>query len=91
MLVRLCANGKVTIPEELCDGLDEDTILDVVRREDGVIELRPRGEIDPEQRWYWSEPWQRMEREARADYAAGRFKTYDGVEELLAGLDADAG
>lgn len=89
MLVRVYEHGTVTIPEELRDGLDEDSLLEVVRRGDGVIELRPQGAIDADQRWYWSARWQQMEHEARADYTASRFRTYDNVEAFLAGLDAD--
>jgi len=90
MLVKLCKSGNVILPKEFRDGLDEDSLVDVVRRDDGVIELRPRGKIDPSQRWYWSERWQQMEREAREDYAAGRFTTYGTVEEFLHGLDTHA-
>ncbi|MGH2354292.1 MAG: AbrB/MazE/SpoVT family DNA-binding domain-containing protein [Chloroflexota bacterium] len=80
--------GTVTLPEELRNGLDETSLLEVVRRDDGVIELRPHGRIDPEQAWFWTERWQQMEREADADFAAGRYKTYDDVECFLADLEA---
>lgn len=89
MLVKLREHGTVTLPEEIRDGLESDALFDAVRRDDGVIELRPHGGIDPSQRWYWSEQWQRMEQEARAEYEAGRFKRYESVEGFLAGLDAD--
>lgn len=90
MLLRLCDHGRITLPEDLRSDLDEGSLLEVVRRDDGIIELRPQGRIDPTQRWYWSERWQRMEQEAHADYEAGRFNTYHDVDDFLAGLDADA-
>ncbi len=40
------------------------------------------------QGWFWTEQWQRMERESDESYAAGRYKTFDDVESFLADLDA---
>ena len=88
MRVRLGQRGTVTIPKELRVGMDEDTLFEAVRREDGVIELRPQQVIDASQAWFWTERWQRMEREAGEDFAAGRFKTFDDAESFLADLDA---
>jgi hypothetical protein len=59
-------------------------------RDDGVIELRPWTAIDASQAWFWTERWQRMEREADADIAAGRVVTYDDAEALLQSLTDDA-
>jgi hypothetical protein len=44
---------------------------------------------DPDQAWYWTDAWQRKEREAEEDLAAGRYKTFDTMEEFLADLDSD--
>ena len=40
------------------------------------------------QRWYWTEPWQRGERIADAELAAGLGQRYASGEELLAALEA---
>ena len=45
-------------------------------------------DVDGDQAWFWSERWQRMEREGDEDIAAGRLATYEDIEQLLAGLDA---
>lgn len=87
MRVRLNQRGTITIPKELRQGLDNDTVFEAVRRDDGVIELRPQAPIDASQRWFWSERWQQMEREADADIAAGRSRIFDDAEHLLAALD----
>ncbi len=86
-LVRLGQRGTVVIPKELRKGLNADSLLEVVRRDDGVIELRPRMVIDPTQAWFWTEEWQKGEREVDEDYAAGRYKTFNSGEEFLAWLD----
>lgn len=87
MLVKLGQRGTLTIPKELREGLDEGTLLEAVRRDDGVIELRPQVTVDASQSWFWTERWQRMEREADEAYANGRYKTFDDVESFLADLD----
>jgi antitoxin MazE len=87
MLIKLGQRGTITIPKVLRAGLEENSFLEVVRRDDGVIELRPQETIDATQRWFWTERWQRMEREADADIAAGRVRTFDNVESMLKALD----
>lgn len=87
MRVKLNQRGTITIPKELRQDLAADTVFDAVRREDGVIELRPQVLVDASQHWFWTERWQRMEREADAAIAAGRSKTFDSAEEFLAALE----
>jgi len=38
-----------------------------------------------DQAWFWTSGWQRGEREAEADLAAGRYETFDTMEDLLSG------
>jgi hypothetical protein len=54
-----------------------------VERDDGVIELHPLASVPADQRWFWTERWQRMEREADADVAAGRVRAHENVDALL--------
>ena len=61
--------------------------VEVAEREDGVIELRAHVPVPADQRWFWTERWQRMEREADDDVAAGRVERFDSVDEFLADLD----
>lgn len=89
MLVKLGQRGTITIPKELREGLGEETVLDAVRRPDGVIELRPQAMVDAAQAWFWTERWQWMEREADADFEAGHFTRYADVESFLGGLERE--
>lgn len=90
-ILKMDRRGTVTIPKDVRQGFKEDTLFEVVRREDGVIELRPQATVDASQRWFWTERWQRMEHEADADIAAGRYKVFDDVEGFLAALANDRG
>lgn len=87
--VALQSRGTLALPAELRKRhhLDEPGAqVRVVEREDGIIELHPLSAVSADQRWFWTERWQRMEREADADVAAGRVHTYGDVEDLLTTL-----
>ena len=65
-------------------------------RDDRVIELRAaeakplEGQRDPDQAWFWSEEWQRREREADEDTGAGRVTVHEDAAAMMAHLDATA-
>jgi len=85
--------GVISLPAELRKrhGLDEAGVqIEVAERADGVIELRPQAAVPADQRWFWTERWQRMEREADADIGAGRVAQFDSVEDFLDDLDDEA-
>ena len=82
--------GVITLPAELRRRmhLDEEGVrIEVVEREDGVIELRPTVDVPADQAWFWSERWQQMEHEADEDIAAGRVDFANTLEELIDILD----
>jgi AbrB family looped-hinge helix DNA binding protein len=85
MHVKLGSRGTITIPKELRERLQPESTFEVVRREDGVIELRPQEVRDPSQAWFWTEKWQQMEREADEDLVEGRYHDYDGLESFIRG------
>ena len=40
----------------------------------------------PGQEWFWAEAWQKAERQAEADLAAGNYEKYDNDADFLASL-----
>lgn len=47
------------------------------------------GLIDPDQKWWWTEEWQKGEREAEADIRAGRVsKPFESLKELIEDLES---
>ena len=42
--------------------------------------------LDEDLVWFYSDEWQAMEDAADEDYKAGRMKSYDSVDDLLASL-----
>jgi bifunctional DNA-binding transcriptional regulator/antitoxin component of YhaV-PrlF toxin-antitoxin module len=84
--VALQRRGTIAIPADIRKRhhLDEPGAqVELVERSDGVIEMRPQLPHPADQQWFWSERWQRMEREADADIAAGRISTHDSAEDFL--------
>ena len=43
--------------------------------------------IQPDQEWFWSTAWQQAEKEVEEDLAAGRYETFDTMDEFLADID----
>jgi antitoxin MazE len=88
--VTIQQRGVLALPSDLRKRhhLDEPGAqVEVAERDDGVIELRPHVPVPADQRWFWTERWQEMERAADADIAAGRVVRSDDVDDLLAELD----
>jgi hypothetical protein len=52
-----------------------------------LLEEMSDGRLDPEQAWFWTAEWQKMEREADDDRDNGRGTRYDSDEDFLAALD----
>lgn len=80
----------ITLPADLRRRLRldrDDAQLEIVEREDGVIELRPYVVVPADQAWFWTDRWQKMEREADGDIAAGRMSKVEGLDDLISILE----
>jgi AbrB family looped-hinge helix DNA binding protein len=88
-LIRVTRNGQVTLPATVRKKLRvvEGDYMEVRVTEDSII-LTPKTLIDKSQAYFWTVEWQAAEREASADIAEGRVAGFDGVDDLLAALDA---
>lgn len=89
--VTLQGRGTIALPKSVRERHHLDrpgAQVEVIEREDGVIELHPHVPVPADQAWFWTERWQKMEREADDDVAAGRTKTTGSVDEFLDELDA---
>ncbi len=86
---RLRNKGQVTVPQEIRNllGIEEGDDLLFYTDEAGRVVVSRAQIIDPEQAWFWSDRWQRMEQEAQADLETGRIVEYASIAEALAALD----
>lgn len=88
--VTLQSRGLIALPRDIRarHGLDRPGAqVEVVERRDGVIELHPHVAVPADQAWFWSERWQRMERDVDEHVDRGEVLTHADVEDLLSFVD----
>jgi antitoxin MazE len=88
--VTVQARGVIAIPPALRRqfGLDRPGAQVEVVERDGEIVLRPHVPVPSDQAWFWSERWQKMERQADDDVAADKIASFENVDDFLADLDS---
>ena len=86
---RLRTKGQITVPQEIRQMLNAEEGDDLLFSvdENGRIMMSRAQIIPPDQAWFWSERWQRMEKAAQADLEAGVVVEYKNVDDALAALD----
>lgn len=92
--VNVQTRGTVALPAGLRrrHHLDEPGAqVEVIERDDGVIELHPHVPVPADQKWFWTERWQEREREVDAHVKAGEVQVHDSPEQFVAHLDELAG
>ncbi len=85
VIVEMTERGTITLPKRMRPASH---VFEARLRPDGGIELIPQHLVDASQAWFWTERWQRMEREADADVTAGRVTQADGAAALIEELDS---
>ena len=89
--VTVQAKGTISLPAAVRRRLHLDepgAQLELVERDDSVLELRPTLPVPAAQRWFWSERWQAMEREAEAQYARGEGRMHGSTEAFADFIDS---
>jgi AbrB family looped-hinge helix DNA binding protein len=89
-LVKITRSGQITIPASIREELDIE-VGDYIEIEvvDDHLMLSPKHLIDKSQAYFWTESWQKGEREAENDIRSGRVKQFDSVEALFDDLDSE--
>ena len=85
---KVTRHGQVTLPASIRRrlGISEGDLVEVAMEDDRAV-LLPKKLIDSSQAYFWTKEWQEAEKEASEDIKAGRVKSFDTVEDLLADLD----
>jgi AbrB family looped-hinge helix DNA binding protein len=86
-LTKVTRNGQVTLPVSLrrAVNIEVGDYIEVAVQGDSLL-LTPKKLIDKSQAYYWTEEWQKGEREADEDKKAGRVEPFESVEDLIADL-----
>lgn len=88
--VALQSRGLIALPSDLRRRLHLDgpgAQVEILEREDGVVELRPALPVPADQLWFWTQQWQQREREVDEHVAAGRVTVHESADEFLTHLD----
>ena len=88
--VTIQQRGLIALPADIRRRLDLDrpgAQVEVVERPDGVIELHPTIAVPADQAWFWTERWQRMEREVDEQIERGEGTVHESAEALFDHLD----
>ena len=89
--VTIQSRGTLALPVSLRRRLHVDepgAQIEIIEQDDGRLELRSVLPVPADQRWFWSERWQAMERDVDAHVAAGRVTVVDGPDALFEDLEA---
>jgi AbrB family looped-hinge helix DNA binding protein len=84
---KLRDKGQLTLPPDVRTalGVAEGDIVEF-EVQDGCVTLHGWKMIPAEQAWFWTESWQRGEREASEDIAAGRTVVHKSADEFVSRL-----
>jgi AbrB family looped-hinge helix DNA binding protein len=90
---RLRVKGQVTVPVEIRNilGAEEGDELVFMVDENGRVFVERVQIIPPDQAWFWSERWQRLEREVQQDIANQKTHQFDTPEDAVKYLNNVAG
>lgn len=83
--------GTIALPADVRRRLHLDepgAQLEMIEREDGVIELHPALPVPADQRWFWTERWQTREREVDEHVANDEVLVHESTDDFLDHLDA---
>ncbi len=88
-VLTLRRNGQLTLPAEIrrrVKATEGDLFLAEVRDPDEIV-LRRKSLVDASQAYFWTDEWQRGEREVTADIRRGRVKRFRSAKALIADLE----
>lgn len=91
-LTKVTRNGQITLPASLrrAVNIEVGDYIEVTVQDDGLL-LTPKKLIDKSQAYFWTEEWQKRERQADEDKKAGRIESFDSVDDLIADLHRRVG
>jgi len=87
-ILTLRRNGQITLPADVrrrAGASEGDVFLAEVRDADEIV-LRRKSLVDASQSYFWTEGWQRGEREAQQDIRHRRTKRFPSAKALIADL-----
>lgn len=87
--IKIRKKYQITLPTAIREaaGVYEGDFLTAEVKEDRTIVLRPGRLVDADEAFYYTPEWQAAEREADEDLAAGRYETFETMQDLITDLE----
>ena len=84
---KVTRNGQITLPSSIRKALaiEESDMIEIEVVDEKAV-LLPKKLVDKTQAYFWTQEWQKGEKQASDDIRAGRVKVFDTVDELLEDL-----
>jgi len=87
--MKISSKRQISIPKTIMEALDlkpgDEVEIEVKNRKARLVPVKTVT-IPREQAWFWTKEWQEKEKEADEDLDKGRFKEFDGLDDLLRDL-----
>jgi AbrB family looped-hinge helix DNA binding protein len=89
MLTKIRERSQITLPNDIVKKLDLKTgdNLEITTEEDRII-IKPVLVIDRSQSWFWTEEWQKKERDVEEEIKQGKINKAKDVEDLIKKLES---
>ena len=89
---RMRAKGQITLPKMVRENLDVQEGDDLIffENEEGQLVVEAVQIIPPDQAWFWTERWQKMERAAQNEIDAGREQEFESAQDAVKALNSSA-
>jgi len=90
MITKLRGRSQITLPSDVVKKLklNAGDNLEITLEGDKII-IKPVLIIDRSQAWFWSDEWQKKEKEADDDIKAGRVHRAKDTDDLFSQLDSE--
>lgn len=89
MLTKIRERSQITLPNDIVKKLNLRTgdNLEITTEEDRII-IKPVLVIDRSQSWFWTEEWQKKERDVEEEIKQGKINKAKDVEDLIKKLES---
>jgi len=89
MLTKIRERSQITLPNDIVKKLNLRTgdNLEITLEEDRII-IKPVLVIDRSQSWFWTEEWQKKERDVEEEIKQGKINKAKDVEDLIKKLES---
>jgi len=87
-IIPIGKRGVLYMPKDILKEfhLNEGDFVEAYGTKDGIV-LKPKTLVDKEQAWFWTEEWQKDEREVDLDIKHGRVTKVKGIQAAIKHLD----